>query len=440
MTKLERDAEVRKGLYTREPVFYCKGKDGTTYFGNHIHTLLEESGLPKQFNRGIIPTYLRYWSPFSADTFYTGVKRLLPGERLVEANGAVRVETFERPEFKPDTFASFDEAVAELGNILSDIMAEERKTSHASFLSSGVDSCLLASALPADTVVTAGYDEKKYDESVESIEIANELGKEIHVAKITAEDYFAVIPEAMIAREEPTGDSSYIPLYLAAREAAKHVDACCSGEGPDELFCGYRYYQNYMKNPQPGFWEIAHTCMKTKPSPEGANFANQYRDGFEQMQAFDLTLATACNLLPNLDAAGRGNGVEIRTPFVNRRLFDFALSIPPEWKVDQEMVKLVFRKAAEAYLPESIAQKPKRAFPVPTQAWMHEEPWKSMLRDTLKSKEAKQLLRGWIPKYYLHKFFSESSGKEATSSYWHPAWTMYALVVWYQHEFGGKSL
>ena len=79
MARLERDSEVRKGLYTRQPVYYCKAADGAWFYSDTIHGLLAESGLKKEFNRKVVPTYLRYWYPATEDTFYKGVKRLLPG-------------------------------------------------------------------------------------------------------------------------------------------------------------------------------------------------------------------------------------------------------------------------------------------------------------------------------------------------------------------------
>ena len=436
MARLERDSEVRKGLYTRKPVYYCKGTDGSWYYADTFHALLEESGHPKEFNRDIVPTYLRYWCPATEESFYKGVKRLLPGFRLVERNGQAVVERFEDVEFAPNPYPDYESAVAALRGILSDIFEEERKTSAASFLSSGVDSSLLAAGLPAKQVVSVGYKESRYDESKDAVAIAETLGTDIHVCPVDIETYFDVVPEALVAREEPTGDSSYIPLFLAGREAAKHTDACCSGEGPDELFCGYKVYQNYLAEPRDDYWLVSHTCMKTSGTKPATQYLERFSDGFEKMQAFDLTYATECNLLPNLDAVARANKIDIRTPLIDRRLFDFAVSIPTEYKVTLENNKIVFRDAAESFLPVEVAQKPKRAFPVPTQAWMHEEPYASQIREAFESPAAKRLIKGLLPRYYLKKYFSESASREATSSYWHPVWTMYALLVWYRGEFG----
>lgn len=439
MSKLGRGEECRKDLYSRQPVYYCTGPDGAVYYANTIHGLLEESGLKKEFNQNMVQTYLRYWYPASEDTFYQGVKRLMPGHRLFLRHGKPHTKPFENVEFSENPFEDYDEAVSHLKGLLADIFEEERAHCSASFLSSGVDSSLLAASLKADQVITVGYDESRYDESHEAAAIAETLGTTIHTALIRIEDYFAVVEEAMLAREEPTGDSSYIPLYLAAKEAAKHTDACCSGEGPDELFCGYRPYQTYLDSPKPDYWVISHTCMKTPRLKEAKRFLAPYNDGFQKMQAFDLFYATECNLLPNLHAASRGNGIDIRTPFVDRRLFDFAVSIPPQYKVNTENNKLVFRDAAEAFLPQTIAQKPKRAFPVPTQAWMHTEPWAGKIQSAFERPEAKTLLGGFIPRYYLKKYFSESIDREAGSSYWHPVWTMFALLEWYRCEFGGTQ-
>ena len=82
------------------------------------------------------------------------------------------------------------------------------------------------------------YEEEEFNESDMALQAARKLGSEHHVIRIGPADYFASVREALACRRAPTGDASYIALFLLAREVSRYTDAVCSGEGPDEMFCG----------------------------------------------------------------------------------------------------------------------------------------------------------------------------------------------------------
>lgn len=216
------------------------------------------------------------------------------------------------------------EYLKELNRILDDMLETERKYSDAAFLSSGVDSSLLAFGICAKKTFSVAYEEEAFVESGLAQQTAEILGSEHHVLQIGPADYFDAVREAMAFRGVPTGDASFIALFLAAREAARYTDTICSGEGPDEFFCGYPCYSSYFDAPAEDYWIKVNTVMDVGEIPKIPDYGG---DGFLKMNAFDLTRWMQGNILPNLPAAAKGAGIEIRTPYLRQDLLDFELSM-----------------------------------------------------------------------------------------------------------------
>ena len=315
-----------------------------------------------------------------------------------------------------------DDYLQELLRILERMLAEERQRSDAAFLSSGVDSSLIAFGIRARKTFSVAYEEAEFNESDLAIQAARELGSEHHVARIGPAEYLGAVDAALASRPAPTGDASYVALFIAAQEAARHTDVVCSGEGPDELFCGYPCYNRYFQNPSEDFWLRANTIMDVGEVPDLPCYGG---DGFLRMNAFDLSIWMHNNILPNVVAAARGAGIAIRTPYVRPDLWDFALSLPTSLKANETMGKLLFREAAQRYVGRTIAFREKRGFPVPIRRWMRLTSYKTRIWDTLTGTLARDVLacvdvEGALAAYYC----------ENDESAWKQVWEMFALIRW----------
>ena len=310
----------------------------------------------------------------------------------------------------------------ELLQILERMLAEERQRSDAAFLSSGVDSSLIAFGIRARKTFSVAYEEAEFNESDLAVQTARELGSEHHVAKIGPAEYLDTVDEALASRPAPTGDASYVALFIAAQEAAQHTDVVCSGEGPDELFCGYPCYNRYFQNPSEDFWLATNTIMDVGEVPILPRYGG---DGFLKMNAFDLSIWMHNNILPNVVAAARGAGIDIRTPYMRQDLWDFALSLPTSLKANETMGKPLFREAAQQYVGRAIAFREKRGFPVPVRKWMRLESYKTRIWDTLTGTLARDVLacvdvQGALAAYYCKN----------DESVWKQVWEMFALIRW----------
>ncbi len=325
---------------------------------------------------------------------------------------------------------SGEEYLRELIRILDDILETERRRTDAAFLSSGVDSNLIAFGIRAKKTFSVAYEEQEFDESPLAAAAAKELGSEHHVVRIGPEEYFSAVGEALACRGAPTGDASYIALFLAAREASRHTDAVCSGEGPDELFCGYPCYSKYFEAPSEDFWLRVNTIMDVGEIPSLPDYGG---DGFLKMNAFDLTRWMRGNILPNVSAAAKGAGIDIRTPYMRQELWDFALALPVKYKADRNMGKLLFREAAQRYVGREIAFREKRGFPVPVRKWMRAEPYKTQILDALTGSLARGALACADVDGILNAFYA--GGDDGV---WKQIWEMFALIRWLENA-GGRE-
>ena len=328
----------------------------------------------------------------------------------------------------PEIRFSFDpergraEYLSELSRILKDILETERQYCDAAFLSSGVDSSLIAFGIHAKKTFSVAYEEQEFDESPLASEAAKKLGSEHRVVKIGPEEYFDAVGDAMACRGAPTGDASYIALFVAAREASRYTDSICSGEGPDELFCGYPCYSRYFDDPKEDFWLGVNTIMDVGEIP---SLPDHGGDGVLKMNAFDLTRWMGDNILPNVYAAAKGAGIDIRTPYMRQDLWDLALSLPVRYKADRSMGKLLFREAAQRYVGREIAFREKRGFPVPVRKWMRKEPFKTEILDALTGGLARAALACADVDGILRAFYADGD-----DGVWKQIWEMFALIRW----------
>ena len=337
---------------------------------------------------------------------------------------AVMAENITFPDFHSGPEKEKSEYLDELTRILDRIFSRERKICNSAFLSSGVDSSLIAFGIGAEKTFSVAYEEDEFDESSFTLKTASMLGSEHHIVRISPSCYFGAVSDALRHRGAPTGDASYIALFIAAREASAFTDVICSGEGPDEYFCGYPCYSRYFENADEDYWLKVNSVIDTGDIPVIPGYGG---DGFLKMNAYDLTYWMHGNIIPNVMCAAEGAGIEIRTPYIDSELENFALSLPVKYKADKSTGKLLFREAAEKYTGHEIAFREKRGFPVPVRKWMRLEQYKSEILDTLTCKTAHRLLSFANPIEIAENFYS---GED--DSLWKQIWEMYALVKWYE--------
>ena len=432
-----------------KPFYYYETEDGQLLYGTTIRGIMEQPGFVKELNEEMLQIYLSLTYVAGENTFFRGLKKLLPGRYLIWKDGVVTVKRYWKPEFHPDDSKSLEEWADEIHTTLGEIMKEVKTSDERveSFLSGGVDSSYVLAMSDADTADTCGYEEERFDESVLAVETARILERKISRRVINPEEYFNIVPYVMYNMEQPLGDASAIVFALGCQATAEHTKICYSGEGADEFFGGYNMYRNAerygenLKNFYVGNTNIMKEDDKKKilkkydPDVlpiEVAQSIYEETEGLDpltKMSNIDIQIWLEGDIYLNVDKMSEAAGLEVRMPLTDLRIFDIASRMPSKYKVNEEQNKVAFRTAAQKMLPEEIAFRKKLGFIVPIRIWMADDRYNQDVRAKFHSEMAEKFFNV----EEINTIFDEYVG--GNSDNWRKVWTIYTFLVWYEEYF-----
>lgn len=231
--------------------------DGSFVFASDLNSIASLDGFTNPVNVDILGDYMRYGYISAPYSIYRGIWKLEPGKILKVKSPFDKPEIFtwwsmmETAVFGQKNLfrGSSEEAAQELERLLQNAIAGQMTADVpvGAFLSAGIDSSTVVSLMQAQSsqkirTFTVGMWEEQFNEAPVAKEIAERLGTEHTEVYITEEDAKNVIPALAGMFAEPFADSSQIPTYLVSRITREHVTVSLSGDGGDELFCGYNTY------------------------------------------------------------------------------------------------------------------------------------------------------------------------------------------------------
>ena len=432
-----------------KPFYYYITADGKLLCGTMIRDIMSQKGFVKELNRDMLQIYLTLTYVGGEDTFFKGVKKLMPGCALTFENGKAEITRYWKPEFRPDRSKSLQDYADEINAAMKQIMTEVKDEDECawSFLSGGVDSAYVLAMSDAPVGSSCGYDEERFDESRVAAVTAEVLGRGHSILKVSPEDFFGIVPYTMYNMEQPLGDASAIVFTLGCNATAKHTKLCYSGEGSDEFFGGYNMYRNAerygenLKNFYVGNTNIMKEEEKQRilqhydPDVLPIKLAehiyeeDEGLDPLTKMSDVDIRIWLEGDIYLNVDKMSTAAGLEIRMPLTDRRIFDIASRMPSEYKVTEEQNKVAVRTAAAAVLPEEIAFRKKLGFIVPVRIWLADERYNADVRRLFAGEAAAEFFKpGEIKAIY-----DEYVG--GNSDLWRKVWTIYTFLVWYEEYF-----
>ena len=459
--------------------FYYYIDDEVFMFGSEIKSFLGNPNFKKEFNKEMLPLYLSFQYSALENSFFKNIYKLKPGCYFKYRDGKFKLEKYYNLELEPYEDRSFDDFKDGIRDLLNDSV-EAHKVSDVevgSFLSSGVDSSLIATISSVNKTFTVGWDNNNYSE----IDYAKDLSKKIKVKniskKISKSEYFEKFPMIQYYMDEPLADPSAIALYFVAEIASKHVKVCLSGEGADEIFGGYNIYQEpftvswYYKIPFPirkfigvlatpfrnhsGFnflirrgkkiedryignafifdtYEID-KVLNHKSNKKYTDLTKPYYkhcknyDDVMKMQYIDFNFWLVGDILLKADKMSMANSLEVRVPYLDRVLVDYARHLPTKYKVNEKVTKYAFREVAKEVLDKKVANKKKLGFPVPIRVWLREEDTYNLVKNTfLEGSE-------FFNTKYLIKLLDDHKNEKRDNS--RKIWTIYTFLVWYKQYF-----
>ena len=477
--KEKKELYLARDQWGIKPLYYYHNNE-TFMFASEIKAFLDHPDFIKEFNEEILSAYLCFNSTPTEETFFKGVYRLEPGHQLIYKNGKIKIERFFSFKFK-ETNKSIEEIANDIDKAMKNSVKyhEIADVEVGSFLSSGIDSSYLVSIAKPDKTYTVGYDNPKYDE----ISYAKDLTKKLNISnkskKITKKEYLKAFPNIMYHMDEPLSDPSAIALYFVAEIASKDVKVVMSGEGADELFGGYNSYKEeidqawYMKIPYP-IRHLASLFAGILPEARGFNFL--YRRGrkledyhiglgrvfrdeeamkivknknqihtkeivapfykeFERennlvkRQVIDFYFWLVRDFLHAVDRNTMMFGLEARTPFLDKEVYEVARQLPTYAKINKTTTKPALREAAKKVIPNESYKKKKLGFPVPLREWMKEDD----LYQEIKSKFNSPVANKYFDVKRINKLLEKQ--KTDKKDCYKKVWTIYTFIVWYEQFF-----
>ena len=257
----ERSLFLARDRMGEKPLYY--GRNGDVFlFGSELKSLAAHPGWAGIVDRDALTLYMRHNTVPTPWSIYKGINKLPPAHYVIIRKGGASVSEPQcywdlakiATNSRAESEGTPEELTDELNNLLLDAVGRRMAADVplGAFLSGGFDSTTVAALMQAQSArpvktFTIGFHEKGYNEAVYAKAVAKHLGTDHTELYVTPEEAMAVIPRLPTLWDEPFSDSSQIPTLLVSQLARQHVTVSLSGDGGDELFCGYnRYTQGYQ--------------------------------------------------------------------------------------------------------------------------------------------------------------------------------------------------
>ena len=463
--------------------FYYFWRDGSFEICSQLRPLINsnskisEEAVSIYLDCGYVP------SPFS---IIEDIFKLPPGN-FMEIDLKNRIKSLhEYWNLKPVSIGnlSYEEAKNELHDLLIDAVKIRLQSDVplGSFLSGGIDSALVSSIAskiskePINTF-TIGFEDPGFDESKIAEQFAKIIQSNHTETFCTPKEIMELIPKLVQVYDEPFADSSALPSLLLNSITKKYVTVALSGDGGDESFFGYNHFDSVRKftkinriPPQiryliSKFLTFKFLGTKTKhlktilQVKSLSKFIYSIFIGYDSLQRvrnerwltkYEKYLSLSANPIQKaadiniklwlendsnvkVDRASMAYSVEVRSPFLDYRIIEFARTLPVEYRYQKGLRKKILRDLLKGYIPENIFNQPKKGFSVPLKRWMRED-----LRDDV-LKELNDCFLKKVPNLDTDKFKLQlDCHMKGLVDYSFNIWKLYILSKWYR-EFGFRN-
>jgi asparagine synthase (glutamine-hydrolysing) len=460
------------------PLFYQV--DGSViHFATELSAMACDPAVSLKPNPRALASYLRFGSFTAPDTPFMEIQKVCPAELICFDSMGTRRKSYWRwpvvqsvkSEPSLETFDQiFRTAVRRQSSVDVDFGL---------FLSGGIDSSLVAAV--ASTVApkrpryayTIRFGETSYDEGSSAERIARELDLESVSVWIKPEDFPQGIAQLVRMVGEPLADPAWVPTAMLARRASQDVKMALVGEGADELFGGYPTYvgallaQKYAGCPR-ALKGLARSVVEALPPSDkkvtfsfllkrfvaGADLEGVERHLFwtssissellgrlgityipnrtvehdgnllDLIQRVDLETSLAEGLLTKADRASMQSALELRAPFLDQSVMEFAATLPPEERVTGISTKVFLKRFALRYLPKKIIYRKKRGLSIPLNQWLR-GPLRGWATERLSGDQLEWV--GVQPNASV-KLLQEHCAREADHA--RVLWTLLVLAEW----------
>lgn len=422
-----------------KPLYYWIDDNGII-FASELKAIMKHPEFKKEINKKIISKYFAKLYICAPDTIFCNVYKLEPGGYLIYREGRLEKGIYWNPYetyIKKSRFPleNFEDAKEKLKKTLSKsvnyrLLAD---VPVGIFLSGGYDSSLIAaiaqeqSAQPVKTF-SIGFDDEQSDESKFAIEVSKYIGTNHTNLKISEGIMLNFIDDIPIYYDEPFADGSQLPMMLVA-DVAKNggITVALSGDGGDELFCGYSQYvflnklqkvdflafllhgigaipfnkgiiedlypynvqavtKNRNKNTKTQLFNLSREKVIRQIIRDDIPIEIQYeweqkykiKSWTVKRMILDMETYLPDDICCKVDRATMMYSLEARCPFLDKDVVELSYRIPQNYKYNKKISKYILKEIAYDYIPKEILDRPKHGFGIPYSRWL-----KGALRERL---------------------------------------------------------
>ncbi len=485
---------LAKDRFGEKPLYYTF-LNNTLIFASELKSILNFPGIKKDIDCEVLNKYLSYQYIPTPYSIFKGIKKLKAAHYLTY-NG---IDHTQKEYWKLNynkASINFNQAKKDFLNLTNTAVKNQLigDVPLGIFLSGGIDSSTITyfakKNLPNQTIKTfsVGFKENSYDESNYAKKVATFLKTDHHSTMLDGKTALNFLPQIIKKLDEPLADSSIIPTYFLSKFAKDHVSIALSGDGADEMFCGYDTFPAhkianiYEQIPQAikknfiekfiKFLPVSHNNMsfdfKLKKFIAGIEGQKKYRDQrwlsaftysdklsllntemfrnfndkntfndldifynnknnfFDQLIEQYTRMYLMNDILVKTDRASMFNSLEVRSPFLDHDLVNFVNSLPTEFKIKFLKGKFVFRKAMKGKLPNSILNRKKKGFGAPVSHWIMND-FKSIILEVLNKNELNK--HNFFNYQFVNSLINNHFNKKQDNRL--QIWTIFIFQLWY---------
>lgn len=498
--KQEQVLSLARDRVGEKPLYYGFVRKDKFVFASDLNSIVALDGFDNEINSDVLEDYFRYGYIAAPYSIYRDIAKLEPGKILKIKSPFNKYEISTYWSMKDVALAgqnapftgSYEEAVTELERLLRESIRGQMVADVpvGAFLSAGIDSSTVVALMQSQSSrkvksFTIGMEEEKYNEAVAAGEIARHLGTEHTELYIREKDAKAVIPLLSGMFGEPFADSSQIPTYLVSKMTREHVTVSLSGDGGDELFCGYNTYTSIariwdktnkipyvIRKPVSGILGVAgklgNAGMATRAKLLGASgiedmylrseigeglrivrkersstkcktVMETYPSGFlkepqHNLMLMDLLMYHPDDILNKVDRTAMAVSLETRVPMLDRDVVEFAWTLPLSYRKKDGVTKRILRDVLYRYVPKELMERPKKGFSIPLHRWLKEPGLREWAEELLD--EATLERQGFLCVGTVRKIWSDYVEKDI----WRPQiWYILMFQQWLQENEKRKS-
>ncbi len=465
--------------FGEKPFYYATGNNGELIFASEIKAILATGLVEPELNDEAIYHYLRHMYVDSQQSIYKNINVLPPAHQLIYRDGKIEISQYWNVPTATSGISE-DDAISQFQELVKRSVEKQlvADVPVGAFLSGGLDSGTLVALSSQNTqyLTTLGFRyEGDWDEMPDARTIAAKYRTNHKEVTLHNADIPKTLVEVLKKLDEPLADTAILATYTICKEASENMTVVITGNAGDELFGGYKWYQEEKKILEKGgssskllpFYKIGSAISgkfnldkinsyfmdrilrakfpnivayqqgkvhnnfsaeeTSKLMKSAQTYAHQYtfeldKQNLNTPMRMDLSNVVPGDYLVKDDRIAMMHSIELRTPFLDKELVEFCSMLPADFKVDMHQTKIILRKAFGALLTKNVLEKKKQGFGAPIVEWLKISEMEHLTHEILKNP--------------LSKIFNiihfDAVQKQLNYNYKH--WNLLVLGIWMEHH------